>query len=219
MNDQELQQLWQNSAAHLSANANLIPEQARQISQNDARRHLYSMRPTKITAVLFGIIWVVGVGGLLLYLGIFAAEQISLYFLVSMSIQVLLTAVAVGAYLYQLALIQNLDLSGPIVTLQEQLQRLKASTLWATRLLVLQLPVWTTFFWSERLFERGITLPLGLNIALTVLFTAVAIWLFLNIRYENRHQKWFKLLFSGKEWEPLMHAFRVLEEARDYQKA
>jgi hypothetical protein len=218
MNDQELQQLWQNSAAQLPANANLINEQARQISQSDAKRHLNSMRPTKIIAVLLGIIWVIGVGGLLLYLSIFAAAQTSLYFLISMSIQVLLTAVAVGAYLYQLALIQTLDLSGPIVTIQEKLHQLKASTLWATRLLVLQLPVWTTFFWSNRLFEQGITFPLALNIALTVLFTGVAVWLFFNIRYENRDQKWFKILFSGKEWEPLMHTFRVLEEARDYQK-
>jgi hypothetical protein len=45
----------------------------------------------------------------------------------------------------------------------------------------------------------------------------VAIWLFFNIRYENRNKKWFKFIFIGKEWTPLMKSMELLEQIEDYK--
>ena len=51
----------------------------------------------------------------------------------------------------------------------------------------------------------------------TVSFTFIAIWLFVNIKYENRNKKWFQLIFSGKEWIPLMKSMELLEQVDDYK--
>jgi len=42
-------------------------------------------------------------------------------------------------------------------------------------------------------------------------FTVIAIWLFFNIKYENKNKKWFQLIFNGKEWTPLMKSMELLE--------
>ncbi|AXJ00694.1 hypothetical protein CYPRO_1438 [Cyclonatronum proteinivorum] len=39
---------------------------------------------------------------------------------------------------------------------------------------------------------------------------------FRDIRYENRNQKWFQLLFSGREWTPLMKALALIEQVEEY---
>jgi hypothetical protein len=51
----------------------------------------------------------------------------------------------------------------------------------------------------------------------TALFTVVSIWLFIHIRYENRNKKWFQLIFSGKDWTPLMKAMAMTEELEEYR--
>src|SRR5690606_12848116 len=115
------------------------------------------------------------------------------FFLISASVQVVLTAIALLIYLYQLITIYQLDITDTILKTQEKLASLKISTLWVTRVLFLQLPVWTTFWWNETMFTDWNLLQWTMTVTVTVLFTSVAIWLFFNIRYENRNEKWFQL--------------------------
>ena len=51
----------------------------------------------------------------------------------------------------------------------------------------------------------------------TLSFTVIAIWLFFNIKYENRNKKWFQLIFSGKEWTPLMKSMELLDQVEEYK--
>jgi len=51
----------------------------------------------------------------------------------------------------------------------------------------------------------------------TVLFTFLAVWLFFNIKYENRDKKWFQLIFNGKEWTPLMESMALLEKIEEFK--
>jgi len=51
----------------------------------------------------------------------------------------------------------------------------------------------------------------------TLSFIVIAIWLFFNIKYENRNKKWFQLIFSGKEWTPLMKSMELLEQVEEYK--
>jgi hypothetical protein len=36
--------------------------------------------------------------------------------------------------------------------------------------------------------------------------------LFFNIRIENKDKSWFKLLFSGKEWKPVVESVEMLKQ-------
>lgn len=112
------------------------------------------MKPIKILTLLVGIIWV-GLGTIILsHIYIYAFSEANKFFLFSASVQVLLTAIALWIYLYQLIKIYEVNSYDPILETQEKLVQLRISTLWSARVLFLQLPVWTTFWWNETMFTN-----------------------------------------------------------------
>jgi hypothetical protein len=70
---------------------------------------------------------------------------------------------------------------------------------------------------EEITFFNGTGLYL-LQILVTGSFTFIAIWLFIHIRYENRDKKWFRAIFNGKEWNPVIKAMELLHQVSEYRK-
>lgn len=219
MNELELKKLWQTSTDKLEKSNIINKNYIDDITQLKVQSLLGSMKPVKILTLLVGILWV-GFGGVvLIYIYLNSFSESNKFFLFSASIQVGLTAMALYIYIYQLITIYQVDITAPIIKTQEILINLKKSTLWVTRILFLQLPVWTTFWWNETMFTDWNLLQWAIVGTITTLFTFVAIWLFFNIKYENRNKKWFKLIFSGKEWTPLMKSLELLEQVEEYKEA
>lgn len=213
MEEIEIINLWKAYDQKLSENLSFSKENAIEITKLKAQSLLSSMKPTKIFTILVGIIWVSFVNWLILTFYNVANP----FFLISAAIQSLLSMLAIGAYIYQYILIQQIDVSEPIVKTQEKIATLKSSTLWVTRSLFLQLPVWTTFYWNKSMLENGNLFLLIFQGIITTVTIFAAIWLFLNIKYENKDKKWFKILFSGKEWDPLMASMEMLEQIKEYK--
>lgn len=214
MEDTEIINLWKSYDKKLEENLSLNKKNAEDITKIKLYSHLASMKPIKIFTIILGILWVVFVDIL-----IFAAFKAGIsFFLISAIIQVLLTKIAIGVYIYQLILINRVDISDSVLATQEKIATLKSSTIWITRLLFLQFPVWNTFYWTEAAWENGGTLWYIIQIPLTAAFTYLAIWMFLNIKYENRDKKWFRLIFKGKEWTPLMKSMAMLEQVEEYKE-
>lgn len=218
MNDLELKKLWQTTNDKPEERLIISIIRTDDITRMKVHNILGTMKPIKIFLILVGILWV-GFGGISLssiYLNSFS--EVNKFFLFSASIQVGLTALALFVYLYQLITIYQVDITEPIIRTQEKLSTLKLSTLWVTRILFLQLPVWTTFWWNQTMLTDWGVLQWFVALFFTLLFTVVAIWLFLNIKYENRNKKWFQFIFSGKEWTALMKSMELLEQVEDYKK-
>ena len=213
MEHAEMINLWKSYDKKLEATLFLNKKNAEDILHLKVQSFLASMKPLKIFTILVGIVWVGFVDILIINLFSIANP----FFLISAAIQVLLTKLAIGIYLYQLILIHQVDINRPVLTTQEKLSRLKSSTLWVTRLLFLQLPVWTTFYWNESMLENGNVFLYSLQFVITVLFTFLAVWLFRNIKYENRNQKWFRFIFSGKEWDPVIKSMELLNQVGEYR--
>ena len=57
-----------------------------------------------------------------------------------------------------------------------------------------------------------------LQFLLTASFSYIAIWLFFNIKYENRDKKWFRLIFEGKEWTPIIKSIELYEEIEEFKR-
>lgn len=212
MDDKELKALWQTQAQKLEENILLTRKYAEEISKMKVQSALASMKPLKIFTIIVGIMWV----GFVDLLIIGSWQSGSAFFLVSATIQVVLSKLALGIYLYQLVLISQINLGTPVLEVQEKIASLKASTLWVARLLFLQLPIWTTFYLNAQMLKQP--LSLFINLLITVLFTWVALWLFFNIKYENRDKKWFRVIFEGKEWTPMLQSMEFLDEIRHFQK-
>jgi hypothetical protein len=218
MENKDILQLWKHYDEKLNKSLAINQKMGAELADLKIRSVLSSMKPIKWFTLLLGIAWVfVGstiVGNLFLN----ALQYVSPYFLISASLQLMLTAFAIVVYIYQLILIGEVDLSRPIIDTQQHLAKLQSSTLWVTRILFLQLPLWTTFFWSQKFFEGGNWVLLLFSVSITMAATALAVWLFYNIDVKNSEKKWFRLLFSGKEWAPLEQAAAILKEAELFQQ-
>ena len=215
MNDTDLKYLWQTGNEQIAISQKSDKTSLDKLIKRNVSHFLSSMKPIKIFTLIVGLFWVFGIGYVLIKLTINAYEQVSPYFLYSAYFQVMLTAVAVILYIIQLSTLYSIDFNKPVVILQKTLIKLKASTLNVTRILILQLPFWTTFYWNESMFENG-TLPLFiLQGAATISFTYLAIWLFFHLKIENADKWWFKLLLQGKEWEPLITSIGILNDMEE----
>ena len=215
MNDTDLKYLWQAGYEQIAISQKSDKTSLDYLTKRNVSHFLSSMKPIKIFTLLVGLLWVFSIGYVLIKLTINAYDQVSLYFLYSAYFQVMLTAMAVIFYLIQLSTLYSIDFNNPVVILQKTLISLKASTLNVTRILILQLPFWTTFYWNESMFKNG-TLPLFiLQGAVTISFTYLAIWLFFHLKIENADKWWFKLLLHGKEWEPLITSIVILNDMEE----
>lgn len=212
MQDVELINLWKAYDSKLEESLSFNRKNAADITKMKVRSLLLSMTPLKIFTIIVGIAWVALVDMII----IATFREASLFFLVSAIIQVLLTKLAIGVYLYQLILIQQVDINAPVVDTQTRLARLRSSTLWVTRLLFLQMPVWTTFFLTTKMFANASLLLILLPIIITLVFTFAGVWLFVNINLVNKDKKWFRLIFEGKEWTPVIRSLEMLEQLDEY---
>jgi hypothetical protein len=218
MNENELKLLWQSANEKLESSLKVNKINTEEITRLKSQNVLASMKPIKKMTLIVGIIWVIGLGSILGNLIANHLSEASLFFLLSATIQVLLTAIAIVVYVYQLALINSIDFSEPVLTIQEKISKLKISTLNVTRLLFLQLPLWTTFYWNDKMFVAENWLLWILQGMVTILFTLIALWLFFNIKYENRNKKWFQWIFRGKEWQPILQSMELLNQIDNYQQ-
>ena len=213
MEDIEIINLWKSYDKKLEENLLFNKKNAEEITKLKVKSFLSSMKPMKIFIVLASVIWVGFVDTLIFKLFHIASP----FFLISAAIHVLVTKLAIAIYIYQLILIHQVDINEPILETQEKLGRLESTTLWITRIMFLQLPVWTTFWWNEVMFQQWNVFQWLISGGVTVAFALLAIWLFFNIKFENRDKKWFRLIFNGIEWTPVMKSMELLREIDEYK--
>jgi hypothetical protein len=217
MHELEIKQLWQTSNDRLEKSLKINEEQVEDIQQLKIQQYLSSMKPLKFFTIIVGFFWV-GIGvPILLMIFMNAYEQANKFFLFSATIQVLITLIALVVYVYQLITIYNIDVTETVLKTQKELATLKSSTLWITRVLFLQLPVWTTFYWNASMLENGNWFLWIFQAIVTLLFTYAAFWIFFNIKIENKDKKWFELIFKGKEWTPLMKSMELLDKIKAFK--
>jgi len=208
MEENQLLALWESYDRKLSENLILNRQNAQDLTKIKVKSLLSGMQPLKIFAILTGIIWVLLLD--VVVLNIWPAA--SPIFLIAIGIHILLTKLAIGIYIYQLVLINLVDINEPILSTQEKIAKLKSSTLWITRLLFLQLPAWTVFYWSKEMFQNLNALQISIHVSVALGMTFLAIWLYRNIRVENRDKRWFRLLLGGVEWDPVMKSIDLLQQ-------
>jgi hypothetical protein len=77
---------------------------------------------------------------------------------------------------------------------------------------------WTTFLWNSTMLQEWNALQWAIVLTVTGSFTFIAIWLFFNAKYENRDKKWFKHIFSGKEWTALMKSIELSGQVNEFKE-
>ncbi len=218
MEEKHIMELWQTTNAKLEDSFSISRKNTEEITKMKVQTLLSSMRPVKVFAVVAGFLWVLFGAILVANLFIYSFDKISPWFLFSAAFQILLTAIALVLYIYQTVHIYQADISDSIVETQRKLATLKSSSLWIARFLFLQLPLWTTFYWSKDMMRNGHTGLWVLQIVITLLFAFIAVWLFFNIKYKNKDKKWFRFIFGKREWEPVLKAIELNKEIADFKE-
>jgi hypothetical protein len=213
MENQELKQLWLSYHEKMDTNLKMTQIVVENTTDLRIKRLLGSMKPLKIVAVMLGILWVIFLDIIL----IATFGEASPFFIISVVVQVVLTKLAIRKYIAQLILIQQIDTSAPVLITQQKLAQLQSSTLWVARLLFLQLPVWSTFYLRQGMFKAENAALLVVQAVVTLALTYAAVWLFKNITPQNKDKKWFKLIFDGQEWQPVVKAMHLLDQIKQYK--
>lgn len=214
MENTEIINLWKSYNLKLEENLMLNKRNAEDITKLKVQSFLSSMKPLKIFIILMGIGWVVFLDLLIVHL----YAIVNPFFLVSAIVIALFNKLAIAIYIYQIIVIHQVDISEPIVKTQEKLAKLKSSTLWVTRLLFLQLPFWTTFHLNKIVLENGNAWFFSIQLLITMLLFFLAIWLFFNIKYENKDKKWFRYLFNDLEWTPIIKSIELCREIEAFKQ-
>lgn len=180
------------------------------LQNHKAHSKLKLLTSIKKWTVVLGILWVF-VLGILVYGNHFK----NLYFTFSLVMLMSFSIAAIVAYTKHIILIQKINFSESVVEAQKKLTKLQASTIKINRLLWLQMPFYTTLFWSSNWITSDYTFWFT-AFPITVVFSVLAIWLYKNITLENVDKKWFKLLLN-KEWSTVSSAKKYLNEIETFK--
>jgi hypothetical protein len=208
----ELKSLWQAYDKKLERTLALNLHLVREIQTQKAKSAIRSMRGIKVFTLLAGILWVLVLGVL-----VFNSLQFERIFLVvSAGMIMVFNIVAIAAYIRHLVLMSRISNSESVVQTQKQLAMLQASTISVTRILFLQAPFYTTFWFTPAML--GNTWFWAVAVPVTALFTFGAVWMYRNITLKNAGKRWFRWLFSGKEWTPVEKARAFLREIDEFER-
>jgi hypothetical protein len=184
------------------------------IQTRKAQSKLSSLAWFKLAAVVLGILWVLFLGVLLL-----ATHFANLYFSVSIAMIMLFSIFAVAVYIKHIVLIKQVDHSESITHTQQKLAALELSTIQSTRIVWLQLPFYSTWFWSNHWIAAiGVQFWL-IVLPVTLLFCIAAIFLYKNISVNNMHKKWVKtFMMMGPEYKSIIKAGEFITAIEEFKK-
>jgi hypothetical protein len=218
MEDIELKNLWEASNQQLEQ-ARVLNLQSWVVStktfeylqKHKAQSKLNRLSTFKKWMIAFGIIWI-----LFLVLLLVSDQFKHVYFSGSVAILAAFNIYAVYAYIKQVILINRIDYEASIIETQKKLTALQISTISIVRILFLQAPFYTTFYWNTQWMQTDSKFWL-ITFPITLLILFGSLWLYRNISFKNAGKKWFRLLMGTREWTSIIDARKYLEEIEEFK--
>ncbi len=215
MQDLELKEIWETYNQKLAkAEISNLQSWALNTRSFETLQHLQADRKLKdlsqfnMWAVLLGFAWTA-----FLILLVWTNGFQNIFFCLSISCIAAINLYVTASYIRNNILIGQVRYDIPVTDTQKQLARLQTATFHNTAIAWLQLPLYTTWFWSSSwIQEAGLSFWL-IALPLTLLFTLLAIRLYRNIHAGNMQKKWVKtLMMAGPEYRNVATAMSFLEE-------
>ena len=209
MQENELKSIWQNANKTETMKIDIYLDE---ITGLKTRFALDRLKPSKYFGLVLGTLWALLLGSFLIHQYIMNGSQAGIFQLISLGLLVALTIFALIVYIYQLILVYLIDYSGTVLSIQKKLIKLKTSTIQVTRIMVLQLPLWSTFYLPNDFFTHANLMFLVIQCSVSIFLTILAIRICFQLKLENRNNFWFRLFFSGNEWKPIIKAIDLVDD-------
>ncbi len=213
MENIEIINLWKQYDEKLEKSISLNRQIIADLQQQKAKNVLKPAKNIKLFAVIAGIIYV----AFLAFLVFNSLSFEHIFFVASLSISIVITLIAIGYYIYHIKLINEIDNSESVVHIQEKLAALQASTLNVVRILLLQLPFYSTWYINFEWIKESPNMFYFIHVPIVLLFAMASIWLFNNIDVKNMDKKWFRFLFQGTEWLAVVRSGQFLKEIESFK--
>ncbi|MGC4099898.1 hypothetical protein [Ferruginibacter sp.] len=214
MENISLTELWKAQNAKLERSLQLNLFLLNSLQKDKAKSKLDKLARFKSFAVVLGVIW-----GAFLGVLIYGNQFSNLYFEVSVIIIFLFNLYACIAYIRQIHFIKKLDYSDSVLNTQKKLASLQVSTINTTGVLMLQLPFYTTWFYTHEQVLHDHRFQL-ISFTSTFIFALIGIWLYRNIHSKNIHKKWLRSFMNvGPEYSSITEARDFLSEIEAFQSA
>lgn len=214
MEDMELKMLWQSYDAKLERSLALNVKNMEEIHKLKAVSALRGFKGTRWLGIIFGAFWVLFIGFLIYH----SLEMSKIFFVLSASIHLVVSLIAVVVYIKHLVLIDQFDNSQTVLEGQEKLMRLNASNLRVLGLLLLQLPVFSTFYITFDWIRNDPQSFWLIQMPVVLVQAFIGIWFYRNLDEKNRDKKWFKWFMSKGEFGSISKALVFLKEIEAYKK-
>lgn len=220
MEDQELKDIWAAYDKKLEE-ARILNLQSwalnlkcfEELQSHKARLKLRKLSNFKLRTVILGIVYVLFLGLL-----VYGNGGRNIYFTVSIGLIALINILAIVVYIKQIIIINQINYSDNLADTQERLSVLQTSTMHIARILWLQLPFWSTWFWSSKWIIYTDVKFWLITLPVTLLLTFLAIWLYRNISLKNMDRRWFKILFNTPEWTSVRKAGEFMKEIEEFKQ-
>lgn len=198
----------------LALNKQLVKESITQKTQSV----LQSLAKFKVRGIIAAVIYLLIMGSVLFYT-IAHYSSATNYFIISIGAIFIINIKALYDYIKHLMWINKIDYNGSVTAIQGRLIELQFSILKHVRIVILQLPFWTTFQLSSKWFPQDAAPAyIVFQILLTGIFTYVAIWLYKNLTMKNKNKKWFKVLINGSGGKYILKALEFSKELQKFKE-
>ena len=174
---------------------------------------LHSLGRFKVVAIVIGLVWIAFLGLL-----VYGNAWKNMYFSCSLILLMLFSILAIAVYIKQILLIWQINYGESITTTQQKLEELQFSTIRFVRILWLQMPFYTTWFWNSDWIMHDTLNFVLIQLPITFFFVFLSIWLYRNITVKNAGKRWFRILLGNKEWGSVVRATNYLQEIEEFKK-
>lgn len=199
----------------LAINKRLLAETV----NNKAGSVLHALLRFKTRGVVAVVVYLFLLGTLLFY-AISNYSSAANYFIVSIGAIFLINLRALYDYIKHIVWINEIDYDGSITAIQQQLVRLQLSIFRHSRIMVLQIPFWTTFQLSDKWFPQSVGWGyVVFQVTLTASFTWLALWLYQKQTPANADKKWIRSLLAGSGANKVSKALAFYKELEAFQLA
>lgn len=171
------------------------------------------------TAGIVAFVFYLLILGYVLFYAISNYSSASNYFIVSMSVIALINIKGFADYIKHLAWTKNLNYDGSVMEIQKRLSKLQLSIINHSKIMILQLPFWTTFYLSNSWFPQDIGfIYILFQITITGSFIYLTYWLYKVHKLENLNKKWFRNLLAGSGGKSVEKALEFYREIEEFEK-
>jgi hypothetical protein len=207
------QEHYQKIDQSLAINKRLLKELLLQKADSSIR----SLIGGKVLGIIAGVIWLALLGGVLAIAFIHYSSAAN-YFIVSIGAIFLINVKAVYDYVRYLILINGLRLDGSVVEIQNKLLALQVSLIRHSRIMVLQLPFWSTFYLSSKWFPGAVEAGyVFFQLLFTAAFVWLAVWLYKRLTFKEPENRWVRFFLSGIGGKAILNALKAYRELEDLE--